>query len=263
MKLWKHLLLVGASLTTASNIALAHKGAEYVPPQEMPKTLSGFEFIAMGGVATLDADDINITVSEFEIDDLVQSNNSDWSSGTGQLGFGYNYPLMKINSKDDFSWLTNMSTQINFYYLGGDLEGEVYAYQSADWNIANYEMDLSSFRLMLDMALTIASWKDVSWYGIAGVGVAWNNIDYSETINSGYEEYLIPLDLDSQGSAGFAYEVGTGLTYAPTERFSFSFQYLFTVLNDVEIGEVPTYSSEKTEVDISSQALMLGLRVAI
>jgi opacity protein-like surface antigen len=295
MKLWKSMLLVSAGLAASSNLAFADeiqseqvqevtvqevvveevaapvvaapvtKAPKFKPAKKQKvKNKYPFEIIAMGGIATLDAEDAYVDVTEYESDRLEQTNENDWDAWTVNLGLAYNQALTDNKNTDEWIWFPQISPQLNLYYLAGDIEGEVYRFDSPDWNQESYEMDFASTRLMLDLALTIGSYKHFSIYGIAGIGLSWNSVDFEASAHEGLDCPINPLGLESEDSTSFAYEVGAGMSYEIIKPVTLSLQYLYTGILDVKVGGPHDFETEReSEMDLSSQSVMLGLRIAI
>lgn len=229
-------LTMGAILLTSSNIALAETNHDH------------FEILLMGGLANLDADDM---------DSLIQTNEDEWESFTGQVGLGYVYFFPIELETGAVQWFPSINPQVSVYFLGGDdIEGEV-SQQRSEFNDIDYTMELQSTRAMFDLALTLASIDWFSIYAIGGAGVAWNKTKFSTTHNQ--------ADLDTSNSSGIAYEFGGGATAQLRFDLAVSVEYLYTRLTDVGLADHtdPDFDNQSSEFDINSQAILLGLRLAL
>jgi opacity protein-like surface antigen len=182
---------------------------------------------------------------------------------------GYEIPLPWLNDDEDeeIRWFDALTPQINVYILQQtDVEGSVKRFDDSDDVDADYKMNFESTRLMLDFELDIFTVRDFSFYGIGGLGIAWNSADYTATPHG-----MIPIasvDLPTNDSTGFAYEFGGGVDYAVDEGIDITLQYLWTRLNDVTIsGDVNIFDEEiyHTNTDISNdiQSILLGVRLDI
>lgn len=245
------------------------KGAAYGKPADPGhRAVRQWEPHAMGGIATLEADDIEIQMTPIEMDTLEQSNASAWDSWTVTAGLGYIFPLFgaKVYSRD-VQWFTAIQPQLNVYYLQGDMDGDVNRFSDfpGEYNDTEYTLEFKSTRLMFDTSLTVASWRMVSIYAIGGVGISWNTIDLDEHAS----DCVSSVDLDNNDT-NFVWEVGAGITFAATKHLALSFEYLFTQFENLELGENGTLGDsgstlsevESESFDLNSQALMLGLRYA-
>lgn len=230
-----------------------------------------FELILMGGIGTIDADDATVQVTEVETDTLTQTNDDDWrSSWTGQIGLGYVYPLAEDFDTDDLQFFSVINPQLNVYYTGGDIDGDVLQFGDPDFNNMDYDMDFNSIRLMFDVALTVLQLQEFSLYAIGGLGIAWNNVDFNAEAEEDCECGAANYDTDSDWSTGLAYEFGGGISYALTTDVSLSLEYLYTGFNDVEIGDSDDDEAfendldiEGSKFDLNTQMVLLGLRVAL
>ena len=77
--------------------------------------------------------------------------------------------------------LPAIEPQINTYFLQGNNNGDVDLFTNlspGNGSEGDYSIELQSTRLMFDLALTFATYRNLSIYGIAGIGPSWNRIDY-------------------------------------------------------------------------------------
>ncbi len=193
----------------------------------------GLQLLIAGGISSIDQDGTFNPTSD-ETDSLVQ-NEEDWNFWTAKVGIGYEF-LIDLDDdsedEDDFRWLPNVIPQVNLYYLDGDeIDGHVLRFEES--NQADYTMDYSSARLMFDLAVTFASMQGFSIYGIGGLGISWNDTDFSTTPTSDLLPY--GFELDSDATTSFAYEFGIGLGYDITDDIGISLEYLYASLGDVEV----------------------------
>lgn len=233
----------------------------------IPNIVSAIELTGMVGIANMQQNDATFDLTSNETDLLVQTDTQAWDAWSLQLGAGYVYPLFwEFNDEksiNDIQWFTAITPQINFYILNNsDLQGEVYRLEDIDDNDAAYTLNFESTRLMFDTALTIAKLRKLSLYGIAGLGVAWNDLGLAMTPYA--DTNLEPLNFNSGSSTGFAYEFGAGLTYELDEELGISLQYLYTGFNDVEIsGQDDIFSVTNSDLKITSQSLLLGFNLSV
>jgi opacity protein-like surface antigen len=211
-----------------------------------------YELILMGGIATIDADDLTVELTNGEIDLLTQTNETDWDAWTGRIGVGYVYGL----SDASMQWFPTLSPQLNFYYLNGNINGDLSRPLDPHIDSTHYDMELTSKRLMFDLALTVVRFEALSIYALGGAGVAWNEIDFDSRKDDDF--HLSNQDLETESSAGFAYEFGGGLTYTISDEFGISAEYLYTGLTDVLVGAHEF--EEDVEFDLTSQAVLVGFR---
>ena len=229
-----------------------------------------FELLVFGGVASMDPESTTLHVSPDETDLLTNSTSDDWDSWTAQVGVGYVYPIEGDDMyTGDVRWFANINPQLNLYYLdASDMNGDTYLFQDPSYNLADWNMEFNSTRLMFDLALTVATLERLSLYVLGGAGVAFNRTELNSIAHPG--SGIADVYLDSEDSTSFAYEFGGGLTYALMDDLAVSLEYLFTGINDVGLGETTTtlgcdqtFNISGGDMDIDSQALMLGLRLAL
>lgn len=258
-----------ASQKTQKNHPAIHNGKDgLLAPVKGPNHL---EVIGALGIASLNAGDGSLGVTSNETDRLVQTNSNDWNTFTAQLGIGSIYYLRDAQQySENTQWFPSVEPELNAYYLGGNgIKGDVWRFQSPNFNDMTYKMPINSYRLMLDTALTVVSKRQYSLYAIGGIGAAWNHIGYSDANNSGLPCTIQSLNLNSNTPSNFVWEAGAGLSYALNNRFSLSLEYLY-----VDLGRINTPSTGFTgtisapvlvpaEMRLSSQAALLGLHVAI
>lgn len=103
----------------------------------------------------------------------------------GVVSLGYVYFISHAKRySEKVQWFPMVEPELNVYYNVYQNSGDVYRFDSAAFNELTYNMPIHSTRLMADVALTIASWRKFSVYGIAGIGNAWNRISYRDVDNS-------------------------------------------------------------------------------
>lgn len=102
----------------------------------------------------------------------------------------------------EVQWFNAINPQLNVYYLGnGDIEGDVWRFESPDWNQMDYSMDFDSTRLMFDLGINIVTIEKFSLYAIGGAGLSWNNTQLNATPNqTGIDCGVAPYDLAEHSS---------------------------------------------------------------
>lgn len=229
-----------------------------------------WEITLSGGSAQLNAQDFttNLYPNQTPDDKNQQQNAGEWKAWTVHAGIGYRFFLGDAkNSSQDIQWLPLFIPQLNFYYLQGNIEGRVDKYYEypIDPNCdVGYSTRVSSSRLMADTNLTLISWHRYSLYAKAGVGLAWNQVDYHSTDGP----YSQTLSLAQQTDTNFAYEFGGGARVDINPYVGFSVEYLYTGVMQLElnnkgaladVGEIGDMESEP--FNLSSQAILLGVYV--
>jgi opacity protein-like surface antigen len=283
MKTYKRILLTSALFTVTSGAALAggivleDEYTRYTKPvieeeeeivleieiEVEEEATPYWEILGMGGFGAFDAGDSTLDITGSEVDKLVQTNENDWETWTAQLGVGYVIPLFDAEEySDEIQWFPAIEPQLNVYYLEGDIVGDVYRFESPDFNEADYSINLKSTRLMFDVALTLASWRDLSVFALAGIGPSWNRLDFSSHIDEGVDCDLNDVGVDSHTDTNFAYEFGGGVTYELTEHLALSAEYLFTGFDDLKLGNSDDVEDlDPSDFHLNSSAFLFGLRV--
>lgn len=243
------------------------EGRPVFTPEIMP---NHFEVIGAGGVAALDAENSRLGVTSSEIDKLVQTNSDDWNTAAGQLGIGYIYNFCHASRcSDRVQWFPSIEPELNLYYLSSNsIDGDVWRFGSPGFNDLTFDMPLRSTRLMLDVALTVAAWRQYSIYAIGGLGNAWNRLGYSDRDKGNLPCPEQRLRLSSHTRSQFAWEVGGGLNFAFNDRIGLSLEYLFTHLGNVRTSGsgnagILTTAIIPAHFNLSSQTGLLGLHIAL
>lgn len=238
------------------------------------RPINHFEIIGAGSISKLDAGNGTLGVTSSETDRLVQTNSNSWNTPGAQLGVGYVYYFCGTRlCSDQVQWFPAIEPQLNLYYLASNsIEGDVWRFNSPDFNDLTFDIPIHSTRLMLDVALTVASWRQLSMYVKGGIGHAWTRISYSDKDKSSTSDAPCPeegVSLSSKTSSNFVWEAGLGVVYAFNDRIGVSLEYLYT-----DLGTVKTASSGNTGLitapvispasfDITTQTALLGLHIAL
>lgn len=230
-----------------------------------------FEILGAVGVANLRADDGYIGVTSSENARLVQTNQNDWDTFTGQIGIGYVYYFPgKLPYSENTQWFPAIEPEVNGYYIAKNtLTGDVWRFGNSNWNDMTFRMPIQSTRVMFDTALTIVSKKQYSLYAIGGIGTAWNRVSYSDADRNGIPCADQSLNLRSDTHSNFAWEAGAGLSYAFNNRISVSLEYLYT-----DLGKASSSASGSTgtitapviipsHFNLAAQSALLGLHIAL
>lgn len=238
----------------------------------MPKGVANhFELIGALGVAAVTVGNSELGISSSETDRLVQTNGNNWNYFTGQLGVGYVHYFRDIPLYPErVEWFTAMEPQVNAYYIGANsIAGDVWRFDSPNFNQLTYSMPFNSTRLMFDSSLTIATLKHLSLYAIGGIGNAWNKLGYSDADKGTTPCVDQRLQLNSITDSSFVWEAGAGLQYAFSDRIGLSLEYLYTDLGSMKLSNQGSAGSITTPLivpgsfHLNSQAALLGLHIAL
>jgi opacity protein-like surface antigen len=225
-----------------------------------------FEIIGAPGIANLKADNLSdLGVTRSENDTLAQTNNSVWNTFAAQLGAGFihYFPNGQAYS-DNVQWLPSIEPELNLYYLSSNsIDGTVSRFGNAAYGQLDFDIPVRSTRLMLDIALTLVTYKQLSLYGIGGIGGAWNSIDYHDEDNSG-STCVLGLSLNTQKNNDFAWEGGVGIIYAFNNRVGFSLEYLYANLGGVNASANGNFDIiMPPHFHLNTQTGLLGLHIAL
>ncbi|KTD09354.1 SPOR domain-containing protein [Legionella jamestowniensis] len=268
-----HMVLIGP-INSAAEVRRLGGGAEVRSvPVEQPVVGSPNRFEVLGalGIANLRADNSRLGVTSFEIDTLVPNNNK-WNTFAAQLGVGYVYYFGDAQRhSDEVQWFPSIEPQVNGYYLDGNssIQGEVWRFESSEFNGLSFKSSVQSTRLMFDTALTIVSRQYYSLYVIGGIGNAWNRLSYKDSDNEDGSCSIGNLNLNSRTHSNFAWEAGGGLMYSYNDRVALTLQYLYTDLGEAGSSASGTFGSISLPVivpprfDLSAQTVSLGIHVAV
>lgn len=229
-----------------------------------------FDLIGAAGVAQLYAGNGELGVTSSETDKLVQTNRGDWNTFAAQLGAGYVHYFRDAKRYNERTrWFSAIEPEVNVYYLGSsNVNGDVWRFDSSDFNQLTYNMPIKSTRLMFDTALTIVSRKWLSLYGIAGIGKAWNRFGYSDS-DKGLSCPDQVLVLDSNSRSNLAWEAGAGLGFLLSKRVSVTVEYLYTDLGTGQTSATGTTGTITAPIitaasfDLAAQTALVGLHIAL
>jgi outer membrane autotransporter protein len=229
-----------------------------------------FEVIGAASLSKVRAGNAQLGVTSDETDTLVQTNRNAWRSWGAQLGLGYVYFIGDAQRYfDGAQWFPMIEPELNVYYNNYKNRGDVYRFGNAAFNQLTYNMPIRSTRLMLDAALTVVSYRQLSAYGIAGIGNAWNRVAYRDTTNSGDTCNTQQVSLNNLRKSRFVWELGAGVAYDMSDRVGLSFEYLYTDFGKLRTsgagntGLITTPVISPAGFRLRTQALLLGLHVAL
>ena len=227
-------ILCAASTFLITNGAFAG-GIEIIEPVEVVAAGPYWEFLAMGGIASLVMNDVTLDLTSIEVDELHQTHKDEWRAWTANLGFGYVIPFFDISRPNDAQWFTAIEPQINAYYLQGSMKGDFDRFVNFPgiFNDTDYSLRVESARLMFDTSLTFLTLRNLSFFGIAGIGPSWNRV----TLDAYETDCLMELDIERHTSTNLAYEFGGGLIFTASENLAFTAEYLYTGFRNVKLGD--------------------------
>ncbi|MHB1949214.1 MAG: outer membrane protein [Gammaproteobacteria bacterium] len=233
-----------------------------------------FDLIGAGSISNLRAGNGSLGITSSETDRLIQTNTNSWDAGGGQLGLGYVFNLHNaLQCSDCVQWFTSIEPELNLYYFASNsIRGHVWRFNSSSFNDLTFDIPVHSTRLMVDGALTVASWRQLSVYAIGGIGNAWNRLGYRDTVNGNVSSSTCPeqrVTLNPHTTTDFAWEAGAGLTYTFNDRVSASLEYLYAHLGTVKTGArgntgtITAPITSPASFNLKTQNVLLGLHIAL
>jgi opacity protein-like surface antigen len=177
---------------------------------------------------------------------------------TYRLGVGYHLFSDKLNGRKFFN---DLFAQLNFSRGNTQVTGEVYAFGASGFNNFSFKAPVSVTELMLDLKPSIVTYKNIALYAIAGTGVVWKQMSFTQTPVSA-EYASLAIDLPNVTTTNAAYELGLGVKADISQRLNVSFEYLSDYLGNT----VSNSNSNSTQSVVSapnfllnSQSLLLGI----
>ncbi len=240
-----------------------YKGANYT----FTETPGHFEILGGPSISQLNAGNSSVGVTSTETDELVQTNSSNWNTFGGQLGAGYLYYFGNaIPDSDKVQWFPTVEPELNVYQLtSNSIDGNVIRYNNPAFGRFTFDIPVHSTRLMLDGALTVASWRQYSLYGIGGIGIGWTRLNYNDRGDSTCPDQL---KISAKTNTNFVWEVGAGLNFAVNNRVGISLEYLYTDLGRVSTSSNGYIGSFSVPVSppsfrLKAQTGLIALHIAI
>lgn len=174
--------------------------------------------------------------------DLDHVNNVTKSS-VYQVGLGYRIFMAQASERVFFN---DILVQLNLSQSSATIKGTVWDNGNPAMAYQSFAAPFTSRRLMLDVKPSLVHLSDFSLYPIAGLGVAWNRLSYSETqINA----YPGTIDAPAHTTTTVAYDLGLGLSYTITEHLQASLDYVTT-----HLGRMSPSSYSTTNQTLVSEA---------
>ena len=266
------LLLCSIMLACSSAFAVQSPGIVYtsqaIGNNYMDVSHPFYEVLADASVSKVNVDKVKLGVTSSETDTLVPNNTENWDSWGGRLGMGYNHPFQRSQS-GAVQWFPSIEPEINVYHSTYKNKGDVYRFNDAAFNDLTYDMPIHSTRLMFDVALTVAVWKRLAFFALAGVGNAWNTVSYSDKTKDNDPCPEQRVSLSSHDNSNLAWEGGVGMKFAVNHRVNLSFEYLYADLGTVKTatsgntGSITTPILTAANFHLHTQALLFGVTVAV
>lgn len=216
--------------------------------------LKNFDISLATGPTWTHASNGYIQVSPIETDtDLVLHTTK---SAAYRLGVGYHFFTDQLANRQFFN---DLFVQLNWYRNSATIQGVVWDQGSPNAENQSFRAPLTSSRLMLDVKPSLFTYQDISFYPIAGLGIAWNQISYTE---EAIQTDWSTAQLSQATNKNLAYDLGFGFNAPLTKNLNASLEYISTHLGRV----APNSDSSGTqsvmsapEFPVRSQSILLGL----
>ncbi len=204
-----------------------------------------FYFCAFGGIDWPYANDTKTIISPI---DTAINHVSTVTSGA-QWGAGISWHI------SSYLWL-----QTNFYKINATLGGAVWDFSNPNFDDYTFSAPFTSSRLMLDVKPIFFTHSRVSFYGIAGLGGAWNSLSYTE----------VPTDsgavrLSEKSSRSFSYEFGAGISRHIIDNMNLQVEYLWSALGSASPGNnlVLAPILKPAQFTLRAQSVLFGLSLVL
>jgi opacity protein-like surface antigen len=204
------------------------------------------------------ADNANLQLSSDEADFNRVAHVT--KSATYRLGVGYHCFADQLSRRKFFN---DLLVQINWDHNSATIAGFVWDNGSPNMQNQSFRAPFTSSRLMLDIKPSLFTFYHTSFYPLAGLGLAWNQISYADTpidpATPGWAAAGVQLPQASNKSV--AYDLGGGLRTQVSKHLSASLEYVNTYLGRMapNAQSVSEQSIIKPPVfPVRSQTVFLG-----
>jgi opacity protein-like surface antigen len=222
-----------------------------------PILASNVEISAAGGLTWLNAGNSSIVISPIETDTLRVNNIT--SSAIWRAGVGYHAFAAQLSHR---SFLNDLLLELNGYYSNMTIRGNVYQYQSSDYNNYSFRAPITSTRLMFDVKPGLFTYQRFSSYAIFGAGVAFNNTSYAEEAIDSSTPSDSPTALQPKQNIGAAYDLGIGVSLVESAHLKVLLEYLYTYMGNVSpsntSGSGAVLANPPAPFGINTQSAFLG-----
>ncbi len=208
------------------------------------------------GPACYTSPDSTIQIHPSEVDTTAV--NTANNAALYRAGVGYHFFHAQLHHR---KFINDLLAQVNYYHSSSTIKGDVLQNGAPGASNFTFSAPINTDRLMLDIKPSLFTYHHVSPYLVAGAGVAWNRVSYSETANSpSYAPYATSLPSASQTAT--AYDLGFGIDARITHQLYASVEYLWTHLGNATPNNVSTTRQATLAVptfSTASQSVLFGL----
>jgi len=176
------------------------------------------EFSIAAGPSRIQTNNSQLFISPYETDSLLVNHLT--NSISEKIGVGKKF-------------LNRFLIELNLYRDSGSINGNVLQFQLPQFNNYTFQQTVHTTRFMADLKPDLFLWKNISPYPILGLGMAWSDVNYNETLTNNDMDAASAISLSSKRNSNFAYDLGFGLRVGLTQKMSASLEYIYTHIGNV------------------------------
>lgn len=214
-----------------------------------------------GGVNWYHVPDAHLVISAYETD--IDKINSAQAKAAWKIGAGYHF---FDDFLQDWHYLNRLLVELNFYQTWSTITGNVWQYESEEFNNYAFRSPVTSTRLMVDLKPQLFEWSNFSPYAIVGLGAAFNTLSYDENILAADIDPDSVLSLEKHTSAQVAADLGAGVRVAFTDYISATAEYIYAFLNHGSPAAGPTRGvllASPPRFSLQSHNILIGISVTV
>ena len=141
-----------------------------------------------------------------------------------QIGIGYHLFAEQLANRQFFN---DFLIQLNASQSSATIKGDVWDAGNPSMQYQSFKAPFTTTRLMVDIKPSLVSYMNTMFYPIAGLGIAWNRLSYTETQTT---SYIGAVDAPAHTSKNLVYDLGLGLSSKITENMRVTVEYISTHL---------------------------------
>jgi len=246
------LSILGASLAPAGAADLGYGSIKDVPPPPV----SGRAWYLKGTIGMKNAEPGSIWRDEFSSGDFTVHHTDIKTTALFGMGIGVEHSRwLRFDVTGEYRG-KQLFVAFDTYDNGGPCPG-------TGCGSNEHQADLESWLGLFNAYIDIGTWRGITPYVGAGIGIASIDVQGYTDINTPQAGFAFSARDNS--TTNFAWALYAGLSYDVTEQFTVDLAYRYTDLGDAESGPVRTYLDPTTvpglEIrDITSHDLLLSAR---
>jgi len=217
---------------------------------------SGYQFSAYAGRQNQIINPGSYTLIGDETEQLVpyHARTSDFTWGIGTA-----YRFLTPNHQNILRFTHDISLGLDVFYFQANQSGSVLDY--GEFSDFNYRSKVQSLRFMGNVEWTFLPVFSKAIYPFleGGAGLASNTNYYSDAPNA-TSSFGVGNTFSRHNIDQFAYDLGAGIKWTPTENIEVSLRYLYSSLGWVRSGNSASLPvSSGYSYRLNTQSLLLGL----